>query len=199
MKEAFRSQLKPMASGGMGRPGTRDAARTPAGLWVRLLAFALDYVLIAAYLVILIAAGILVSRFAQPVAAALFGGPVSGEATGFLLITAPISLYFALSEASSRQATWGKARQGLKVTGVEGERLSVARSLVRTALKFVPWELAHACIWQISFAGDPSSPVYVVGFTIVWSIVGVNLVSLIVSPARQTLYDRLARTLVVRG
>jgi len=104
MKEAFRSQLKPTASDDMGRPGTQDAARTPAGLWVRLLAVALDYVLIAAYLVILIAAGILVSRFAQPVAAALFGGPVSGEATGFLLITAPISLYFALSEASSAQA-----------------------------------------------------------------------------------------------
>lgn len=175
------------------------ASRTPAGLRVRALAFAFDYVVMAAYLAVLVAVGAIVSRMAHPIANALFGNPVSGQASGFLLITVPVTLYFALSEASPRRATWGKRRAGLQVTDLEGRRLSRVRSLGRTVLKFVPWELAHWCIWQISFAADPSSPVYTVGFAVVWLAVGANVFSLLVSSARQTLYDRLARTLVVRG
>ncbi len=182
-----------------GRSGVPNAAPTPAGLWVRSVAFGFDYVLIAAYLATLVAAGTLVNRLSQPLANALFGNPVSGEASGFLLITVPVSLYFALSEASLRQATWGKRRMGLEVTDLEGRRLSAARSFGRTILKFVPWELAHACIWQISFADDPRSPLYALGFAVVWLAVGANVASLLLSPARQTLYDRLARTLVVHG
>jgi len=169
----------------------------PAGLWVRGRAFALDYLPIAAYLSLIVVAGVVASRMGQPVANRLFGGPLSGEASGFLLITLPVGLYFALSEASPRRATWGKGRTGLQVTDLAGGRMSRARSLSRTALKFVPWELAHACIWQISFAVDRSSPVYVVGFATVWLLVAANVVSLLASPKRQTLYDRIAGTLVV--
>lgn len=176
-----------------------DAARTPAGLWVRAFAFGFDYLLIAAYLVVLVAAGILANRLSPPLAKALFGNPVSGQASGFLLITVPVSIYFATSEASPRQATWGKRRIGLEVTDLEGRRLSIARSLARTVLKFVPWELAHVSIWQISFADDQSAPIYALGFALVWLAVAANVVSLLVSPARQTLYDRLARTLVLRS
>jgi len=172
---------------------------TPAGLWVRVLAFVVDYLPIAAYLAALVAAGAWLDRSSQPIARVLFGGPVAGEATGFLLITLPVTLYFALSEASSRQATWGKAHVGLMVTDLVGMRLSPLRSIGRTVLKFIPWELAHACIWQISFAHGQSSAIYVVGFAIVWLIIGANVVSLLVSPTRQTLYDRVAGTLVVHG
>lgn len=171
----------------------------PAGLWIRSAAFGFDYVPIAAYLATLVAVGALAGRSSPSLVNALFGGPFSGEAIGFLLITLPVGLYFALSEASPRRATWGKRRIGLQVTDLEGGRISVARSLVRTGLKFVPWELAHACIWQISFAGDQSSPLYVLGFAAVWLAVGANLLSGLLSPARQTLYDRLAGTLVVRS
>ena len=41
------------------------------------------------------------------------------------------SLYWALMQASKRQATIGKALCGLKVGGPDGERFSVARSLAR--------------------------------------------------------------------
>lgn len=174
-------------------------SRAPGGLWVRILAFAIDYVPIAAYLALLVAVGAWLSRSAQPLAGVLFGGPAVGEATGFLLITVPVTLYFALFEASPRQATWGKRRMGLIVTDVAGGRLSVLRSIGRTVLKFVPWELAHACVWQVTFARDSSSAIYVVGFAVVWLIVGANVVSLLVSPTRQTLYDRVAGTTVEYG
>lgn len=176
-----------------------DRTMAPAGLWVRVLAFAVDYLPIAAYLAVLVAGGAWLVRSSQPLAGWLFGGPVTGEATGFLLITLPVSLYFALSEASASQATWGKRRMGLMVTDLVGTRLSLLRSIGRTALKFIPWEIAHACIWQVSFARDPSSATYVVGFAVVWLIIAANIVSLLVSPSRQTLYDRLAGTVVVHG
>jgi uncharacterized RDD family membrane protein YckC len=176
-----------------------DRTMAPAGLWVRILAFVVNYLPIAAYLAALVAAGAWLGRSSQPLARVLFGGPVAGEATGFWLITLPVTLYFGLSEASCRQATWGKRRTGLMVTDLVGMRLSLLRSIGRTVLKFIPWELAHACIWQISFAREKSSAIYVAGFATVWLIIGANVVSLLVSPTRQTLYDRLAGTLVVHG
>ncbi len=165
---------------------------------MRSLAFGLDYLPIAAYLVVLVAAGATLTRLSPSAEDALFGGPLRGEAAGFLLVTAPVLLYFALSEASSRQATWGKRRLGLAVSDLDGRRLTRPRSVARSALKFIPWELAHACIWQIAFADDPSSPVFTVGFTLVWVLVGANVVALLAGPTRRTVYDRLAGTVVFR-
>lgn len=168
-----------------------------AGLWPRLLAFAVDYLLIAAYLVVLVAIGALLPRLAPGVARALFGSPLTGELSGFISITLPVSLYFALSESSARQATWGKRKLRLRVERLDGARVSTGRSLARTALKFVPWELAHACIWQITFAAGQPSPLISAGFALVWVLVGANLVSLLVSRKHQTLYDWLSDTVVV--
>jgi uncharacterized RDD family membrane protein YckC len=114
-----------------------------------------------------------------------------------LLITLPVTLYFALGESSTWQATWGKRRQRLTVIGLTGARLSRTQALVRTVLKFIPWELAHTCIWQIRFAPSDSSPLITAGFVLVWILVGANLVSLLRSRSHQTLYDRLAGTYVV--
>ena len=177
----------------------KNGAWIPAGFWLRALTFAWDSLPIAVYLTLLVVAGIVGERVWPTVAGGVFANPISGEATGFLVITLPVSLYFALFEASPRQATWGKQRVRLKVTDLAGRRVSHARSLGRTALKLVPWELAHACIWQISFATDRSSPVYAVGFSVVWFLVAVNVLSMLASPRRQTLYDRIAGTLVVRS
>ncbi len=169
---------------------------TYAGLRQRLLAFVFDYILIGAYLVVLVAAGFTVNRTLPSLAQALFGSPFSGEASGFLLITLPVALYYALLEASSWQASWGKRRMRLRVCGDNGTRLRTARALSRTALKFIPWELAHACIWQLTFAANKSSPLFLAGFSLVWLLVGANVLSLLLSPTRQTIYDRLTGTFV---
>jgi uncharacterized RDD family membrane protein YckC len=83
------------------------------------------------------------------------------------------------------------------VVDTDGQRLSPGRSAGRTALKLVPWELAHFVVWQISFAANQSSPVYAFGFLLVWLLVAANLVSLLVSPRDQTLYDLVTRTQVL--
>jgi uncharacterized RDD family membrane protein YckC len=168
-----------------------------AGLWVRVFAFAFDYLVIALYLGVVIALSLAANAAFPNLMQSLFGHPVSGQLTGFFAVTLPISLYFALLESSSWQATWGKRRQRLKVIGTNGERLSRVRALSRTALKFIPWELAHTCIWQVRFASPEASPLITVGFILVWIMVGANVVSLWISPTHQTLYDRIAGTYVV--
>jgi len=171
-------------------------------LRLRTLAFLLDYILIVVYIGVLIVVSI--SLGFGPLRAVflkLFADPNSSEITAFLLLVVPVILYFALFECSPRQATWGKQRMGLLVTNTHGKRLSLARSLLRSLLKFVPWELTHACLWRIP--GWPLAPkvfplISVVGLVLVWVIVGVYVLSLFVSKIHQTLYDLLAGTRVVK-
>lgn len=56
------------------------------------------------------------------------------RAAGFALVTLPVGLYFAPSEASAWRATWGKRRLGLAAVGPGGARLGLGRSLARTWL-----------------------------------------------------------------
>ncbi len=171
-----------------------------AGLWPRSLAFAVDYLVIAAWLALVTAAGAVVNRVAPTVTATLFSSPLSGQATAFLLVTLPVTLYFALLEASPWQASWGKRKLHLQVTTTAGARLSRAWALARTALKFVPWELAHTCVWQITRAPDqaPSASV-LAGLGLVGGLVAANIASVLADRRRRALYDRLAGTVVVHA
>jgi uncharacterized RDD family membrane protein YckC len=173
---------------------TGDAV--PGSLVRRAAAFALDYAWIAAWLILVVALGILLGLVAPGLQDALFGNPITGQLTGFLLITLPVALVFVLSEASPAGATPGKRRMGLRVVTGHGDRLSLGRSIARTGLKFLPWELTHAVIWRFSAPGVPDA-VLTAGLALVWVLVGANLASALIDGGRRTLYDRLTRTRVV--
>lgn len=116
-------------------------------LWSRLVAFALDYLIISAYLVFLAALSALLSL--TPLGSGfreLFATPSSAEFTAFALLVAPVLLYFALCESSRWQATVGKRARGLRVVSEAGTAVTFPRALVRNALKLIPWELTHACL-----------------------------------------------------
>lgn len=166
-----------------------------ASLWQRILAFGLDYMIIAVYLALLVFAGTSIN--AARLDRRLLGNPVTGQSVGFLTVTMPVTLYFGLMESSAWQATWGKRIRRLKVVDGNNSRLSRGRAFGRTALKFVPWELAHGYIWQASFSPQGPSPTVAIGFTVVWLLIGANAISTWLSPGRQALYDRLAGTFVV--
>lgn len=172
--------------------------RVYAGLWTRILAFGFDYLPIAIYLVVMVMLGLVLGAAFPELQQVVFGNPVFGQIAGFFIVTVPISLYFVLFESSAWQATWGKRKRHLQVISADGARLSKKRSISRTVLKFIPWELAHTCIWQISFADQTTSPIITFGFILVWILVGANAISLLVSPGHQTLYDRLANTYVIK-
>jgi uncharacterized RDD family membrane protein YckC len=169
----------------------------PAALPRRAGAFALDYLLIAAWLVVVVGLGV-VARAAVPrLTATIFSDPIAAEAVGFLLLTLPVGLYFALSEAGPSGATWGKRRMGIGVVAAAGEPPSIGRSVLRTTLKLLPWELAHAVIWRFAIPGSASEALLDAGLVLVWILIGANLVSLLVDASRRTLYDRLSCTRVI--
>ena len=167
-----------------------------AGLGVRLGAFAFDYLPILAYLTALVGVGAALGRAFPEAVAGAFAGAASAQAIGFATVTLPAGLYFALSEASTRQATWGKRRLRLQVVGPGARRLGLRRSLARTALKFVPWELAHGAVWGFTLAGDAAAPGATVLLILTWVGVGANVAA--IARSRRTLYDLLAGTSVVR-
>jgi uncharacterized RDD family membrane protein YckC len=124
----------------------------------RIGAFLLDYLVIAAYLVLLVIMSVgLGFGPLQGSFRAMFANPNSSELSAFLLLVLPVILYFALFECSSWQATWGKRRMRLRIIDTHGARLSFPRSLVRSLLQFLPWELTHACLWRIP--GWPLAPI----------------------------------------
>lgn len=166
------------------------------GLLPRAAAFALDYLPIAAYLSVLVALGVALRAAFPDAMARPFGHPASAQALGFALVTLPVALAFALPEASERRATWGKRRLGLIVVTPTGARLGLGRSLVRTAVKFLPWELSHAAVWGIALAGGEPAPVHQALLALVWLLVAANLVG--IGVWRRAVYDVAVGTRVVR-
>ncbi|HRW09136.1 MAG TPA: hypothetical protein P5121_28720 [Caldilineaceae bacterium] len=70
-----------------------------AGLRVRIVAFVFDYIVIALYLVLVVIGGVAVRTGFPVLSQMVFGRPVSGQTAGFLLITLPVTFYFALLES----------------------------------------------------------------------------------------------------
>jgi uncharacterized RDD family membrane protein YckC len=168
-----------------------------AGLWRRGVAFALDYLVIAAYLALVAGAGLGANALAPSLLPALFAERLSAHATAFVLVTLPVSLYFALLESSRWRATWGKRVMRLCVVRADGGRVGVGQALGRTALTFIPWELAHTLIWQIRFAPATPSALVIGGFVLVWALVGMNIASLALRANHQSLADWMAGTYVI--
>lgn len=175
-----------------------SSGRSHAGLWRRSKAFGFDYLILAAYIVVMTGAVFLAGRLAPAAIAALFAHRLSAQVTVFVILTLPVALYFILLEASGRHATWGKRRLQLEVRRADGARLGLARSCARTALKFVPWALSHTLIWQLRFAPESAAALSGWGFTVVWALILANAFSVALNPRHKALYDLAAGTEVVR-
>lgn len=165
----------------------------------RLLAFLLDYLVITVYIVVLT----LVTQGAMlagvPVTD-MFANPIRADLFAFILLILPVMLYFALSESGPRRATWGKSRLHLCVTDGGGRRLTFPRALLRSAVKFLPWQIAHTSLfqipgWPLNATTIPTGSV--IGFILVWLLIFVYLGFLLFHPARRTPYDFAAGSMVI--
>ena len=171
--------------------------KTYTGFWQRVKAFTFDYFIILGYLIV-ITLFFLILRQLPGTVAWLFADRVRSQTTIILILTIPVSLYFALNEASSQQGTWGKQRVGLKVVDRNGNRIGLVRSLIRTILKFIPWELSHTLLWDITFSQGTLSAFIKYGYILVYLLVGLNIASVLLTKTKQSLYDLLAGTYVVQ-
>ena len=176
-------------------------AATPAMGWQRVAAYLVDYLVIAAYVALLTGASFATGA-SRRLDFVLSGSPAMGQLVAFVSLTLPVMLYFAVSEASQWQGTLGKRALKLRVAahGEDG-RLLFRRTLLRAALKFTPWELAHTVLWRVEgWPLDAPQPttVHWLGFALSLLWAGWYLVSLFVG-SRRTLYDRVAGSVVVRS
>ena len=176
-------------------------AASPATGWRRIAAYLVDYLVIAAYVALLTGASF-ASSASRRLDFALSGSPAMGQLVAFVALTLPVMLYFAVSEASPWQGTLGKRVLKLRVAAHgKGSRLSFRRALLRAALKFAPWELAHTVLWRVEgWPLDTPQPttVHWLGFALSLLWAGWYLLSLFVGSQR-TLYDRAAASVVVRS
>jgi uncharacterized RDD family membrane protein YckC len=130
------------------------AEQNYGGFWIRFLAYLVDTLIVGiGFAVIVLLLGLMGLE--------LFSPPLIFVIVGIV--------YWAGMQASKRQATYGKSLVGLKVTGLGGERISIARAFAREAAKII------------------SSLTFLIGYVIA-----------AFTKRKQALHDLIATTLVVR-
>jgi len=112
-----------------------------------------------------------------------------------LSFSIPVWLYFTLADHSRSGATIGKKVFRLRVLRVPGSRLSLPRSFARTALKLLPWELAH--LFGFALAAEVGAGVQAAGLIVANALVVIYLAVLLATGGRQSVHDLLVHTEVV--
>lgn len=112
-----------------------------AGFWLRFVAYLIDDILLSIigfvislpFIGTIVFSGIALSEMEKSEERTFFGiaGIVGAVLLLVITITAVSWLYFALMESSKQQATLGKMALGLKVTDMNGEKISFGRATGR--------------------------------------------------------------------
>lgn len=112
-----------------------------AGFWIRVAATLIDgIVLSVAFWIVIAIFGFLAATSVDvsSLDESDNSGMIIGGIIGFYgLIFVGYILYYALMESSARQATLGKMAVGIKVGDANGNRISFANALGRTASKYI--------------------------------------------------------------
>ena len=169
----------------------------------RIQAFGYDYLVIFGYLVVLTTVGSLLVL--GPIGSdwsALVSTPWRKDLLAFFTTVLPVIAYFTWGERSVAGATWGKKRVGLRVVTLDGRRLDPGQALVRSAIKFLPWQMAHTALFHIpGFPMAPAEPpawtVWILGT--MWVLVAAYLVGLTPLCGDRTIYDRLSSSQVIEA
>jgi uncharacterized RDD family membrane protein YckC len=157
-----------------------------AGFAIRLKAFALDYLIILVYIVVLFGVnfGIILAGGGLEEVSLLFASLITKDAIAFLTLILPVILYFSLQESSDHQGTWGKRKVGLRMVTTEGETLTRWRAFVRSLIKFLPWQIAHTSLYHWEgwpFAPVDPPPMVIVGFGLTYILVGIYIAAALIS------------------
>jgi len=162
---------------------------------IRIFAFLIDYLVIVIYGIFIV--GTISNVFRTDINSLFSSSPVTAELTGFFMMTLPVSLYFVLCEYSKWQGTLGKRKMGIRVVNNAGQRIGIGRSIFRTAIKFIPWEVAHFGIWRLFLPTSLTEiTVYVILSAANFAII-IYLIIPLTNKKRKNIYDWIAGTNVV--
>jgi uncharacterized RDD family membrane protein YckC len=133
----------------------------------------------------------------------LFGAapPRTGPAIARVILwnfSLPAWLYFIVSDQSAFGATLGKRLFKIQVRTVGGERLSLGRSLARTAVKLLPWELVHVSAFALSTDLSQFRLVQIIGVGAANVLALLYLGVAAATRGRRSVHDYAAGTLVLR-
>lgn len=113
-----------------------------------------------------------------------------------LSFSIPVWAYFTLSDASESGASIGKRIMGVHVSSsAHHSKLSLGRALARTALKLLPWELAH--VFGFAVADSVGEGMRAAG------LIGANVLTLlyfvvfVVTGGRRSIHDLIVGTRVL--
>jgi len=172
-----------------------------AGVGKRLKAFAYDYLIIFAYVVVLAGVnyGIVLSGGGLERISPWFELIWVQDLFAFLTLILPVSLYFTFQESSPKQATWGKRKVGLRVVDLNGGRLSLGKAFLRSIIKFLPWQIAHTSIYQAAAAGfgNELPAISQIGIALTYLLVGIYLISALRNKKHRTPYDFASSSYVI--
>ena len=167
-----------------------------AGFLLRFKAFLIDYLLLLGYGVLLLVFNV----FLFPQSQNLFTGSLwLAQFTGFVMVTLPVSIYFIISDSLFNGQSFGKRKMGIRTIGENGSALSLGRAVFRVALKFFPWELSHFLVYRLTALGEMEAPVsyYLIG-GIIYALIILYIATAIFTKKKQSLYDIIAKTQVVK-
>jgi|SRR5690554_24766 len=124
-----------------------------ASAWLRLKALGMDYLWLVAYLVVLLGGTM---GFYYGVLGSMPEVSMMGtQLISFFTTVFPVTLYYTWRESKAPYQTFGKHKVGISIH-YEGKGNRTMKALVRNALKFLPWQIAHIAVIRGIYEGFDS-------------------------------------------
>ena len=161
----------------------------------RFLAFGIDYILIAGYILLLLGISLFMIKTFE--INTLDKSPYFGQIIGFFTLTFPVFLYFYLSEKSGFKGTIGKNKMRVEVVPISNIKNNSIPILLRNIFKFLPWEIAHTGIhWHMYyFIREMETPIWIWATWIIPQvIILVYVVSIVLNNGESSIYDNMVKT-----
>ena len=119
-------------------------------------------------------------------------------ATLLLNFSIPAWTYFAWSDQSKGGATLGKRLLRLRATTTAGKRIGMGRALGRTAVKMIPWEMAHLSAFLLAPALGTIGTVSWMGLGLAYALIFTYLGTAWWTAGHRSVHDFAAATQVDR-
>ena len=159
----------------------------------RFLSWVWDYLVILAWLVILVIVIGIPQMLGWLDLGAVWSNQVAADVAITILTVIPLWWYLVVTEAGASHASWGKRRAGLTVRGLAQEAPSRGQVVIRNLIKVLPWQFGHLAASR--FAHAETSPFAIASYVI--SMVLLAAVALPPLFRRRGIHDVVGRTTVM--